>query len=330
MQTWRVFYSYSHVDADLRQKLGIYLAPLRRQKTIEEWHDRKIEPGADWNAEIASRLESANLIMLLLSAEFLDSDYCFGVEVEKAFGRLKQGDVKVVPILLRPCLWNRSRFSELQIIPRDARAITSWASQDEALADVADEIARIVSEPPPAPAMAVTQSRETDRFESSLDLVRGQVRSYARLYERTRQRMRPSDERTQRMEQIFQKMRTLAVASHPLLNELAVSPSPGERLAAVAILQVFATEEYLQFLVELVGSGKPFAGYHGTRALRFAVGSLDANHYPQLMKAIQNAQVLLEAASVGFDTDRQTQLREAEKELQANIASLSPPSTRYD
>jgi len=78
--------------------------------------------------------------VLLISADFLASEYCFGVEVEKAFARLKRGEVKVVPILLKPCLWEESRFSVLQIIPRDARAITSWASTEEAFKDVAQEI----------------------------------------------------------------------------------------------------------------------------------------------------------------------------------------------
>jgi TIR domain len=134
MHPWRVFYSYSHLDGGLRDRLGTYLAPLRRQNRIEEWHDRKIEPGANWDTEISSRLESAHLILLLLSADFLNSDYCFGVEVEKALARLKRGEVKVVPILLRPCLWQQSPFSELQIIPRDAKAVKSslWASDDEA------------------------------------------------------------------------------------------------------------------------------------------------------------------------------------------------------
>jgi hypothetical protein len=331
-QPWRVFYSYSHsdLDAGLRQKLAKYLAPLRHQKKIEEWYDRKIEPGTNWNAEINARLESAHLILLLLSADFLDSDYCLGVEVEKAFTRLKRGEVKVVPILLRPCLWQRSPFSELQIIPRDAKAINSWASEEEALTDVANEIAGLISEAPPPAAVTPTESRETQRAESSLELVHGQVRSYARLYEGTRLRMRPSNERTQRMEQIFQNMRGLAPASYPLLNELAGSPSPGERLAAVAILQVFAAREYLPFLVRLVGSDKPFVGYHAAKALHFAAGSLDANSYPQLMDAIHDAQAALKSASVGFDSDRETVLRAAEQELRTNIESLLVRSAQPD
>jgi hypothetical protein len=98
----------------------------------------------------------------------------------------------------------------------------------------------------------------------------------------------------------------------------------------VAILQVFAAREYLPFLVKLVGSDKPFVGYHATKALHFAVGSLDANYYPQLMDAIHDAQAVLKPASVGFDADRQMVLRAAEEDLQTNIESLSAPSRQYD
>ncbi len=89
------------------------------------------------------------------------------------------------------------------------------------------------------------------------------------------------------MEQIIEKMRNLATASYPLLDELANSPSPGERLAAVAILEVFAAEQFLSFLVKLVGSEKPFVGYHATKALHFAVGALDPHVYPQLLDEIK-------------------------------------------
>jgi hypothetical protein len=327
---WRVFYSYSHKDADLRERLGTYLAPLKQQRKISEWTDRKIEPGANWDSEIKAQLNSADLILLLVSADFLASEYCFGVEVEKALIRLKRGEVKVVPILLRPCLWEESRFSELQIIPRNEKAITSWVSVDEAIKDVASEIRNLVSEPPPTQPKSSAEAREPHRLDSSLDLVRGQIRSYANLYERTRQRMRASSERTQRMEQIFKKMCGIATASYPLLDELAASPSPGERLAAVAILQVFSAERSIPFLVRLVASEKPFMGYHATKALRFAVGAMESTLYPQLLNAIQEAQAALKSASVGFDSDRQTVLRAAEEELQETITALAAPAEKYD
>jgi hypothetical protein len=146
--------------------------------------------GANWQTEISSEFASADLILLLVSADFLASEYCFGVEVEGAMSRLKRGEVKVAPILLKPCLWEESRFSELQMIPRDARAITSWPSEAEAFKDVASEIRKIVSEPLPSKSKPSAAIARPHRFDSSLDLVRGQVRSYAHLYERTRQRMR--------------------------------------------------------------------------------------------------------------------------------------------
>jgi hypothetical protein len=147
---WQTFYSYSHKDEELRKRLGVYLGPLRHKGKIVEWHDRMIEPGSDWNAEISARLDAANLVLLLLSPEFLDSDYCFGVEVDRCLARLKTGTLKVVPVLLRPCLWEDSPFSELQIIPRDGKALVSSNSSEELWKDVAVEISKMVSEPPPA------------------------------------------------------------------------------------------------------------------------------------------------------------------------------------
>ena len=322
---WKLFYSYSHKDAELRERLATYLAPLRHQKKVLEWYDRKIEPGANWENEISGELDSAHLILLLVTEDFLASEYCFGVEVEKALGRLKRGEAKVAPILFKPCLWQESRFSELQIIPRDARAITSWSSREEAFVDVANEIRKLVSESPPVPAQPASETTEAHRFDASLDLVRKQVHAYARLYERTRQRMRPSNDRTVRMNQVFTQMRALATASYPLLDELANSPAPGERLAAVAILQVFSSEQSLPFLGKLVASEKPFVGYHAALALRFAVGALDARAHPQLLEALHSARAALETATAGFDSEREIILRQAEDELRTTIESLAAP-----
>lgn len=327
---WQVFYSYSHKDETLRDQLATYLAPLTQKKSIVEWHDRKILPGTDWNAEINTQLDSADLVVVLLSPDFLASDYCFGIEMEKAFTRLKRGEVKLVPILLRPCLWEESRFSALQIIPRDTKPITSSTSVDEAFKAVSIEIRAIVSEAKPEPQKSTSDVAAEPLFESSLDLVRRQIHAYARLYEKTRQRLRPSNDRTSQMELVFQKMRALATASYPLLNELSNSPSPGDRLAAVSVLQVFSDEDSLEFLVDLVGTEKPFVGYHATKALRSAVGSLDSTSYPKILFAVQRAQALLQSASVGFDSDRQNELRAAEQELRIAMATTSPVSQSYD
>lgn len=327
---WRIFYSYSHKDAEARERLATYLAPLRQQNKIVEWYDRKIEPGTDWGNELSTQLNLADLILLLVSEDFLASEYCFGVEVDRAMARLKHGEARVVPILLKPCLWEESRFSLLQIIPRDAIAINLWPSPEAAFFEVANEIRKLVSEPLPSPLQSAPDPNQAYRFDASLDLVRGQVRSYARLYEKTRQRMPPSNERTAQMEHIFAQMSALVTASYPLLAELVKSPSPGERLAAVAILQVFASEDSLPFLVGLVGSEKPFVAYHAIRALSFAVDALDAPAYPKLLDGLKKARGMLDSASVGVGTDRQTVLREAEKKLRAMSESLGAPIGKYD
>ena len=328
---WNVFYSYSHKDESWLRRLETFLAPLRQNKLIDEWHDRKIRPGADWNSEIDSRIQSADLAIMLLSSDFLASEYCFGVEMETALARVKSNDLQLVPVLMRHCLWEESQFSELQMIPRDEKPVSKSRPVDQALKAVALEIRTIVSQekakPKPAPVSATPEAM----LAPSLDLVRNQVQAYARLYERTRQRLPSSNDRTLKMEAIFQKMRSIAIASYPLLNKLSNSPSPGDRLAAVSILQTFADEASLDFLVELIGSEKkPFDGYHAARALRFAVGALDSPSYPKLRSALHRAQELLQRASVGLDNIRRSELSVAETELEAMVASTASPSRAHD
>src|SRR5690349_5863095 len=100
-----VFYSYAHQDEALRQQLETHLSLLRRQGLISEWYDRKILPGAEWVGEIDEHLERASIILLLISADFLASDYCYDKEMTRALERHKQGEARVIPIILRPCDW---------------------------------------------------------------------------------------------------------------------------------------------------------------------------------------------------------------------------------
>jgi hypothetical protein len=328
--TWRIFYSYSHKDSELRARLGTYLAPLRHKGRISDWHDRQITPGANWQKEISDQLESANLIMFLISADFLNSEYCLGVEVATALRRVPDGTARVIPILLRECLWQESVFSEIQMIPRDAKPVMSSISTDEAFTGVAKEIRDIVELPFSVLEPSFRDGHGTPSSSPSIDLVRQQVRSYARLYERTRARMHPSNHRTTVMEEIAGNMRSIALAAYPLLDELVLSPFPGERLAAITILQVFSAEKYLGFLTELVGSEKPFLGYHAIRALRFAIDALEPAAYSHLNKALNEASAQLKQAVVGFDTDRQKLLREAKEQLRIKMEAISASPDSID
>ena len=103
-----LFYSYAHEDEDLRSRLEVHLAALRRSGLIRDWHDHFIVPGQNWDDEIKRNLQSADLILFLISADFLNSNYIFNVEVKEALAHHRTGQAVVVPMILRPALVDRS------------------------------------------------------------------------------------------------------------------------------------------------------------------------------------------------------------------------------
>src|SRR5947207_1964956 len=141
-----VFYSYAHEDKALRLQLEKHLSILQRLGLISSWHDRQIVPGMDWAETIDTHLEMASLILLLISADFLASDYCYGIEMKRALERHQTKEARVIPILLRPVVWKGAPFEHLQVLPTNARPTTVWLDQDEAFADIATGIRRAIED----------------------------------------------------------------------------------------------------------------------------------------------------------------------------------------
>ncbi|MGB8699999.1 MAG: TIR domain-containing protein [Thermosynechococcaceae cyanobacterium] len=139
-----VFISYSHKDETLLEELVTHLANLRRQGKIMAWHDRAIEAGEEWAAQIKGNLESAQIILLLISPPFIASDYCYDIEMQRAIARHKEGTARVIPIIIRPSDWQDSPFSKLQVLPKDALPVTQWSDRDAAFLDVVQGIRRAV------------------------------------------------------------------------------------------------------------------------------------------------------------------------------------------
>ncbi len=135
-----VFISYSHADEKYKEKLVSHLQPLKRLHLIDSWDDRKIKAGADWGDEISKKLVEADIILLLISIDFINSEYCYDIELERALERSEEGDAVVIPIILRSCLWRSAPFAKLQALPKDARAVASWPEEDEAFTNIADGI----------------------------------------------------------------------------------------------------------------------------------------------------------------------------------------------
>jgi class 3 adenylate cyclase/tetratricopeptide (TPR) repeat protein len=140
-QGLELFFSYAHEDEDLCVRLGQHLDSLKRAGVIAAWHDREIRAGQRWEELVQSHLASADLILLLVSPTFFSSEYCFETEMRWALERHDAGTAVAIPILLRPCVWKHAPFAELQILPRNGIAVSKWRNRDEALAEVAAEIA---------------------------------------------------------------------------------------------------------------------------------------------------------------------------------------------
>lgn len=136
----KVFVSYCHVDEALKDDLIKHLIPLKRLNLISEWHDRKILAGDKWDEKISHNLEASQIILLLVSVDFINSKYCYDIEMDRALERSAEKGCVVIPVILRGCMWQHTRFADLQVLPVDGKAVTAWSDRDEAYVNVAEGI----------------------------------------------------------------------------------------------------------------------------------------------------------------------------------------------
>jgi hypothetical protein len=141
-----LFFSYSHVDETLRNQLEVHLAALQRQGLIATWHDRRITAGTPVGDAIDANLNTSQVILLLVSSDFIASDYCYEREMSRAMERHENDDARVIPVILRPCDWHDLPFGKLLAVPRDGKPITTWPNIDEAFLDVERAIKAAVKE----------------------------------------------------------------------------------------------------------------------------------------------------------------------------------------
>jgi len=141
----RAFISYSHKDEPYRVELDKHLALLKRQNLINVWSDHCIRPGEKFDPAISAALEEADLVLLLVSADFIHSDYCFGIEMQRAMARQSEGGAMVVPIIVRPCDWMTAPFGRLKALPKDGLAVTKWPSLDDAFLDIVQQLRSLLA-----------------------------------------------------------------------------------------------------------------------------------------------------------------------------------------
>jgi hypothetical protein len=126
-----VFFSYCHADEALRDQIEKQLSLLKRQGVVETWHDRRIEAGQEFAAEIDRHIETDDIILLLVSADFLASDYCYEIELKRAMERHETGDAIVIPVILRACDWHGAPFGKINATPPDGKPITQFPDRDQ-------------------------------------------------------------------------------------------------------------------------------------------------------------------------------------------------------
>ena len=116
-----------------------------RQGIIEAWHDRRIIAGEDFNSAISEKLEKADIILLLISADFIASDYCYNIEMKRALEKHTAKEATIIPVILRPCDWKDMPFSHIQAVPKDAKPVVMWPNADEAFLDIIQSIKQVLS-----------------------------------------------------------------------------------------------------------------------------------------------------------------------------------------
>ncbi len=142
----QLFYSYSHKDEKLRDQLETHLSTLKRENRISAWHDRRITAGTEWKGEIDEHLKSSSVILLLVTANFLASDYCHDVELRYGMEQQEKGTARVIPVILRPCDWKTTIFGKLQALPTDGKPVISWKTRDDAFLNVVEGIRKALDE----------------------------------------------------------------------------------------------------------------------------------------------------------------------------------------
>jgi hypothetical protein len=142
-----IFFSYSHKDEIYLEALKSQLSPLQKKNHIDiMWHDRNISAGREWEREIDYHLSTAHIILLLVSSDFVFSNYCSGIEMQRALDRHERGEARVIPIILRPCLWQDTPLAKLQPLPKEGKAVSDWPNFDAALFAVAQGMREVIEE----------------------------------------------------------------------------------------------------------------------------------------------------------------------------------------
>ncbi len=134
------FCIYAHEDISHREQLDRHFESARRAGLLIHHADRDIDAGGDWRKGIHEYLKSADIILLLVSSDFFNSDYAYETEMMFALERHRKGEAVVIPVILRPCEWTIAPFAALNALPPYGKAITEFPNADEGYRQVVAKV----------------------------------------------------------------------------------------------------------------------------------------------------------------------------------------------
>lgn len=143
-QSVDIFLGYALEDRELCLEVKKRLRWLEREGVIKTWHEYSINPGAERENEILHYLAIAHIILLFVSADFINSDFCYGTELDQAMRRHELGEARVIPIILRSVYWQETPLGKLQALPRGGQPVKSWLDRDEVLAEIEKDVREVV------------------------------------------------------------------------------------------------------------------------------------------------------------------------------------------
>lgn len=157
----KIFYSYAREDQKYLHKIEKHLAPIKRTYNLFSWSDRQIEAGTEWGSRLEEALNSADIILLLISPGFFASNHCY-TEMQRAIERQSKGLAIILPILLRPVALEGTPLSTSLLLPDNAQPISMWAKEDDAFLNVVRAIEKAVQN--------VLPSQRFDKLEEPLHI----------------------------------------------------------------------------------------------------------------------------------------------------------------
>lgn len=139
-----IFISYAREDEKYKIELEKHLSGLKNNGFIETWSDRSILPGQEWDKEIKKQIDEADIILFLISADFMNSDYINDVEIKKAILRYQNSEVIIIPVIIRPCDLQSLEINMHSALPKDAKPVTDWRNKDKAFLSIVQGIKKII------------------------------------------------------------------------------------------------------------------------------------------------------------------------------------------